>query len=108
MIALSDEDFWRPPVTHHQMTTRSTAPLIASRRCESAWVFVSSAIRASLDNAVGSHLAPLRQEKYYAKADNFVLRANRLYSQAFESLFRLGAAASMTYFRTRALSMDSW
>jgi hypothetical protein len=47
------------------------------------------------------------KEKSYAKPDYLIWRANRLYSQAFERLFRLGAAASKPCLRTRALSLYS-
>lgn len=39
------------------------------------------------------------QEKSYAKPGNFVWRANRLYSLAFERLFRPGLAVSKPYLR---------
>jgi hypothetical protein len=48
------------------------------------------------------------QEKSYAKPGNFVWRANRRYSLAFERLFRPGLAVSKTYLRRFPVGLSTW
>src|SRR5262245_8363563 len=66
--------------------TAKTASEYAASRC--AVIFSSRIARSLWGGAT--------QEHSYAEPDNFVCRANRLYSQPFERLCRCGVAAPKT------------